>query len=142
VSSAQPFAGTKIRALAEAHGLVMGDDGAFHARDEAGNTLFALCNLEPVLFAAEQMRDLHTSGLTLVIDVPRVANGVAAFDRMMQQAMVFAEALHGSVVDDNRAPFGPDATAVIRAQIQQFQTEMANQDVPAGSPLAMRLFSA
>jgi FtsZ-interacting cell division protein ZipA len=142
VSNSHPFAGTKIRALAEAHGLVMGDDGAFHARDEEGNTLFALCNLEPALFAAEEMRNLHTSGLTLVIDVPRVANGVAAFDRMMQQAVVFAEALHGSVVDDNRAPFGPDAAAVIRAQIQQFQAEMANQDVPAGSPLAMRLFSA
>ena len=142
VSDSQPFAGTKIRALAEAHGMVLGDDGAFHARDEEGNTLFALCNVEPALFSPEEMRNLHTNGLTLVIDVPRVANGVAAFDRMMQQAVHLADALHGSVVDDNRAPFGPDAAALIRTQIQQFQAEMANQDVPAGSPLAMRLFSA
>ncbi len=142
VSNSHPFAGTKIRALAEAYGMVLGDDGAFHARDEEGNTLFSLSNLEPGLFAPEEMRNLHTNGVTLVIDVPRVANGAAAFDRMMQHAMQLAEALHGSVVDDNRAPFGPEAAAVIRNQIQQFQAEMANQDVPPGSPLAMRLFSA
>jgi len=142
VATNHPFAGTKIRALAEAHGMTIGDDGAFHARDENGNTLYSLSNMEPGLFAAEEMRQLHTSGLTLIIDVPRVANGVAAFERMMQQAAQIAEALHGAVVDDNRAPFGADAAAVIRSQIQQFQAQMASLDVPAGSPLAMRLFSA
>lgn len=141
VATNQPFAGTKVRALAEAHGMTIGDDGAFHARDENGNTLYSLSNMEPALFAPEEMRQLHTSGLTLVIDVPRVANGVPVFERMMQQATQIAEALQGTVVDDNRAPFGPDAAAVIRSQIQHFQAQMAGLDVPAGSPLAMRLFS-
>ena len=142
VATNQSFAGTKIRALAEAHGMTLGDDGAFHARDENGRTLYSLSNMEPALFAAEEMRQLHTSGLTLVIDVPRVANGVAVFERMMQQATQIAEALQGAVVDDNRAPFGPDAAMLIRSQIQQFQAQMANLDVPAGGPLAMRLFAA
>ena len=141
ISNGQPFAGTKIRALAESHGMVIGDDGAFHARDEEGRVLYSLCNLEPGLFAADEIRNLHTRGLTLVIDVPRVPNGVAAFDRMMQQATQIAETLDGTVVDDNRAPFGPDAAAMIRSQIQQFQAQMANSGLPAGSPLAMRLFS-
>ena len=142
VSNGPPFAGTKIRALAEAHGMTIGDDGAFHARDENGETLFALCNMEPGLFAAEEMRNLATNGLTLVIDVPRVANGVAAFERMMQQASHMAEAFHGSIVDDNRAPLGPDAAVLIRSQIEQFQGQMADSEVPAGSSLALRLFSA
>lgn len=142
VSTDQPFAGTKIRALAEAHGLTMGGDGAFHARDEEGNTLFTLTNMEPALFAAEEMRDLSTNGLTFVIDVPRVANGVAVFERMMRQAMQMAEALHGTVVDDNRAPFGTDAASLIRGQIGQFQSQMASAGLPAGGTLATRLFSA
>jgi len=142
ISNGQPFVGTKIRALAESHGLTIGSDGAFHARDEDGRTLFTLSNMEPALFAVEEMRELSTSGLTLVIDVPRVANGVAAFERMMRQAMQMADALQGIVVDDNRAPFGPDAASMIRAQIQQFQAQMASGSLPAGGPLAMRLFSA
>ncbi|KON80350.1 ZipA [Azoarcus sp. PA01] len=142
VSHNQPFAGTKIRALAEASGMTIGDDGMFHARDESGHTLFTLSNMEPALFAADEMRNLTTQGLTFVIDVPRVANGVVVFDHMMQHASHMADALQGSVVDDNRAPFGPDAALLIRSQIQQFQAQMADSDVPAGSPLALRLFSA
>ncbi|NMG73947.1 cell division protein ZipA C-terminal FtsZ-binding domain-containing protein [Aromatoleum diolicum] len=141
VSNSQPFVGTKIRALAESHGLTIGSDGAFHARDEEGNTLYTLSNVEPALFAAEEMRDLTTSALTLLIDVPRVANGVVVFERMMRQAMQMADALQGTVVDDNRASFGPDAAGVIRAQIEQFQSQMASAGLPAGGKLAMRLFS-
>lgn len=142
VSDGQPFLGTKIRALAESHGMTLGPDGVFHARDEEGNTLYTLGNIEPVLFAAEEMRELATNGLTLVIDVPRVPNGVFAFERMMRQAIQMADALQGTVVDDNRAPFGAEAAALIRNQIQQFQAQMASGDVPAGGPLALRLFSA
>ncbi|NMG44173.1 ZipA [Aromatoleum toluvorans] len=142
VSTGQPFVGTKVRALAESHGMVLGPDGSFHARDEEGNTLFTLSNMEPALFAAEEMRDMSTSGLTLVIDVPRVPNGVFAFERMMRQAMQMADALQGTVVDDNRAPFGSEAAAMIRGQIQQFQMQMASGDLPAGGSVAQRLFSA
>lgn len=142
VSNGQPFAGTKIRGLAESQGLELVDDGSFHARDEQGHTLYTLWNGEPELFTGEGMRALQTSGLTLLIDVPRVANGVAAFDRMMHVAGQLAEALHGTVVDDNRAPFGAEAAGVIRKQIQQFQAHMAEHGVPAGGALARRLFAA
>lgn len=142
VANAQPFAGTKIRALAEAHGMTLGDDGAFHARDDHGNSLYTLRNMEPALFTAEEMRQLHTNGLTLLIDVPNVAHGVTVFERMMQQAVQMAEALNGAVVDDNRAAFGQDAAMMIRSQIQQFQAQMTASDLTPGSPLAARLFSA
>lgn len=142
ISTGDPFAGTKIRALAESGGLVLGDDGAFHARDGDGQTLFSLCNMEEALFSPSEMRELHTRGVTLLIDVPLVSDGVGAFDRLMKQAAQMAEALQGSIVDDNRAPFGPDAAALIRTQIQQFQSRMAGNRIPAGGALAMRLFSA
>ncbi len=140
-ANGQPFHGTKIRGLAEAEGLVLADDGSFHARDDHGNTLFNLANLESAPFVLDNMRSLQTSGLTFVIDVPRVGNGAAAFDHMMQLAAHFADALHGIVVDDNRAPFGAEAASMIRSQIAQFQNHMASREIPAGGPLAKRLFS-
>lgn len=141
VATVLPFAGTKLRGLAEAEGLVLTDDGSFHMRDEAGHTLFTLGNLESTLFTADNLRTLQTQGLTLVIDVPRVANGAACFERMMQLANHLADALQGVVVDDNRAPFGADAATMIRGQIAQFQDRMASHEIPAGGPLARRLFA-
>lgn len=141
-ANGQPFHGTKIRALAEAEGLSLREDGSFHACDELGSTLFSLSNFEPKLFATEEMRTLQTSGVTLVIDVPRVANGGVVFDRMMQFANHLGTSLNGVVVDDNRAPFGTDAAGLIRTQITQFQEHMASQQIPAGGRLARRLFSA
>ena len=135
------FAGTKLRGLAEAAGLELLGDGCFHARDELGVSQFVLSNLEPTLFVAEDMRALSTQGVTLTLDVPRVADGVRIFERMMGFAQQLADALNGAVVDDNRLPFGDKAVGLIRAQIEQFQGQMAEQGIAPGSPLALRLFS-
>lgn len=142
ITEGDPFPGTKIRALAEAGGMVFGDDGAFHARDDEGRTLYTLSNLEAGLFSASEMRNLHTRGITLLIDVPLVSDGAGVFDRMMRHANQIADVLHGRVVDDNRAPFGAEAAALIRTQIRQFQAQMDAERIPAGGALASRLFSA
>lgn len=141
VARTQAFPGTKLRGLAEAAGLELLGDGCFHARDEFGTSQFVLSNLEPVLFAAEEMRTLNTKGVTLMLDVPRVADGVRVFERMMAFAQQLAESLNGAVVDDNRSPFGEKAIGLIRAQIEQFQGQMGECDIAPGSPLAQRLFS-
>jgi len=79
--------------------------------------------------------------VTLTLDVPRVADGVRVFERMMAFAQQLADALNGAVVDDNRSPFGEKAVGLIRAQIEQFQGQMIEQGIAPGSPLALRLFS-
>ncbi len=135
------FEGRAIQQLAERHGLSLANDGCFHALDERGASLFSLGNLEPGLFAPDAMRQIVTQGLTLVINVPRVSDGRAVFDRLMRIAVDLAEQLGGGVVDDNRAPFGDEAANLIRVQIEQFQGRMAANDIPAGSSLAQRLFA-
>ena len=134
------FEGRAIHAVAEKHGLRLGADGAYHMVD-GEHSVFTVANLESGRFSPESLKGLVTRGLTLVIDVPRVSNGGAAFDRMMKMATTLAGELGGDVVDDNRAPFGAEAATIIRNQIGQFQSRMADHDIPAGSPLALRLFS-
>ncbi|MBL8463334.1 MAG: cell division protein ZipA C-terminal FtsZ-binding domain-containing protein [Thauera sp.] len=140
VSRDGQFEGRAIHAVAEKHGLRLGSDGAYHMVD-GEHSVFTVANLESGRFSPESLKGLVTRGLTLVIDVPRVSNGGAAFDRMMRMATTLAGELGGDVVDDNRAPFGAEAAAIIRSQIGQFQIRMADHDIPAGSPLALRLFS-
>ncbi|MDD3353368.1 cell division protein ZipA C-terminal FtsZ-binding domain-containing protein [Zoogloea sp.] len=141
VARDQGFPGARLRSLAEGAGLELAGDGSFHARDEAGASLFTLSNLEPILFMPENLRTLSTRGVTLMLDVPRVEGGVQVFERMMGLAHKMAEGLNGAVVDDNRSPFGDKAVGLIRAQIGQFQQQMSDYGIPPGSPLARRLFS-
>jgi hypothetical protein len=140
VAGEHPLDAREIAQFARQHDLSLAGDGSFHALADDGSTLFTLANLEADLFT-EDMPAFATTGITLVIDVPCVRDGVAAFDRMMEIAGALARQCSGAVVDDNRAVFGTEAAELIRSQIRQFQDRMAASDIPAGGPLARRLFA-
>ena len=84
---------------------------------------------------------MPATGVTLSIDVPRVGDGIAAFDRLLLFARQLAAAEDGVLVDDQRAPLGEAALRAIRAKIGEFQQKMAAQDIPSGGRRAMRLYS-
>lgn len=135
------FTGTKIRGLAEAAGMMLQGDGRFHALDERGEDVFTLANIGSELFDAETLRTLTTHGLSFTLDVPRVADGPAAFDRMLAAAKQMAQTLGGVLVDGQRHPLHDATIAGIRAKIGEIQQQMAANQIPAGSPRALRLFS-
>ena len=135
------FTGTRIRAQAEAAGFKLESDGVFHFRNDQRQTLFTLDNHEPAPFLPEQIKSLSTSGITLLLDVPRVANGGEALERMLRIADSFAVALGGRLVDDNRAALSEAGISRIKDQVKSIQAAMAAQEVPAGSARALRLFS-
>ena len=142
VSRGTPFSGTKIRALAEAAGMVLGEDGVFTRRDDDGRTQFTLQNFETTRFSAESLRNMTTHGLTFVLDVPRVAHGERVFQQMADLAKRFAETLQGTLVDDNRQPLNDVQLDHIRREfIGKPQATMASFGLPAGSAQALRLFS-
>lgn len=142
VSRGVPFSGTKIRALAEAAGMTLGDDGVFTRRDDDGRTQFTLHNLESAQFTPDGIRNLTTHGLTFVLDVPRVDHGERVFAQMAELAKRFAETLQGTLVDDNRQPLSDVQLDHIRREfIGKPQATMAAYGLPAGSAQALRLFS-
>lgn len=142
VSKGVPFSGTKIRALAEAAGMVLGVTGLFTRYDDAGQPQFALQNMENTPFSAETIRSLSTHGLTFLLDVPRVDHGERVFLQMIELARRFADTLQGVLVDDNRVPLGdPQIDHIRREFVGKPQAAMAANQLPAGSPQALRLFS-
>lgn len=143
VAAGAPFAGTKLRGLAEAAGMTLREDGMFHAADDEGEntTLYTLSNLEAAPFAAEEMKSYSTHGVTFTLDVPRVATGPRAFDRMIALAKQFAHSLGGTLVDDNRIPLSDSALDIIHDKIVEIEQRMAEQGLIAGGPQALRLFS-
>ena len=135
------FPASKIRALAEADGMTLQPDGAFHMRDEKALELFSMGNQEPRPFLSDQVKQMSTTGVTFLLDVPRTANGAAVFDRMASAARRLSEAIQAKVVDDNRAPLTEMELKRIRAQLDKIYARMAREGIAAGSPDAMRLFA-
>lgn len=142
VSRGSAFSGTKIRALAEAAGMVLGLGGVFTRYDDTGRVLFSLQNYESTQFSADSLRTLTTHGLTFLLDVPRVDHGERTFMQMTEIANRFAETLNGALVDDNRQPLSESQLDHIRREfIGKPQATMASYGLIAGSPQALRLFS-
>jgi FtsZ-interacting cell division protein ZipA len=75
------------------------------------------------------------------MDVPRVSGGARVFERMIELARHLAHALDGVVVDDNRAELTDAGLKVIRQHLKSVHAAMEAQGIPAGGPLAARLFS-
>lgn len=141
VCKSAPFAGTKIRALAEAAGMHLEGDGTYVRRDDNGALLFTLSANDGGGFVAETIRTMTAHGLTFLLDVPRVAYADRVFNQMLDVARRFAETLQGELVDDNRRPITDKYLTPIRKQIDQYQATMASHGLPAGSDIALRLFS-
>jgi FtsZ-interacting cell division protein ZipA len=141
ISQGQVFPGTKLRALAEAAGMVIDGEGRFVRCDDDGNVLYVLLNQEASGFSAESMKTMSTHGITFLLDVPRVSHGERVFNQMVDLARRFADVLRGALVDDNRRPLSEGALEPIRRQVGQYQAMMAAQSLPAGGSLARRLFS-
>ncbi len=138
-SDARPFTSEALHKLAEEGRLTLEADGTYHARDDFGHLLFTLTNQQEAPFPADG-RGLTTHGVTLLFDVPRVANGLIVFDRMTRLGFDLAWRLEGRLVDDNGRPVTEDSLTRDRARLAEFFTRMEARGIPAGGERALRLF--
>lgn len=135
------FEGGRIRAVVEAAGFTLQPQGVFHYRDEAGRILFTLDNHEPAPFIPERIGSLSTSGITVLLDVPRVADGELAFDRLCVIGRGLAQALGGRLVDDNKVALTEAGLERIKRQLRALHVTMTGRGIEPGGPRALRLFS-
>lgn len=138
-SDSRPFTSEAIHKQAEEARLVLAADGTYQARDAFGHTLFTLANQEETPFPVDG-RGLTVHGLTLLFDVPRVADGLAVFDRMTRFGFDLAWRLEGRLVDDNGRAVTEDNLNRDRARLASFYGRMEARGIPAGGERALRLF--
>lgn len=139
-ASGEPFTGTKLRSCAEAAGFRL-EGGTFRLFDANGLSLFSLEHQQGEPFDPDRLRTAGLDGVTLLLDVPRVSQGVKVFDQMVDVGRQFASALGGALVDDNRAAVTEAGLEQIRNQLRHIYAAMDARGIRAGSGLAMRLFS-
>ena len=139
-ASGEPFSGTRLHRCAEAAGFRL-ENGTFRLEDAEGKRLFSLESQRGEPFDLDRLETAMINGVTLLLDVPRLEQGVNAFDRMIDAGAQLANALGGTLVDDNDTPVTEPGLEQIRAQLRGIYAAMDAKGIPAGSPVALRLFS-
>jgi len=138
-ADSRPFTSEAMHGLAEEAQLSLEADGSFHARDSFGHTLFTLANQGEEPFPRDG-RGLTTHGVTLLFDVPRVADGLQVFDRMTRLGFDLAWRLEGRLVDDNGRVVSEESLNRDRARLGVFYQRMEARGIPPGGERALRLF--
>ena len=145
VLKAEPasIAGTRLRGVAEAAGFRLAPGGRFEfPQEDTGAILYTLQNVRNEPFTVDTLRASATNGVVLVLDVPRVADPLRAFDQMKLTAKRIAHTLDGDLVDDNRRSLDDAALAAIRQQVQIAADALRSCRIDPGSPRAQALFGA
>ena len=135
------FPGVRVRALVEGEQFSLEPDGVFHLEDEDGQTLLTLSNQEAAPFLPEDINGMTTRGVTLLLDVPRVATAERALQRMFELGKSLSVTLKGRLVDDNRATLTVASMDQIRQQLKDIHFAMNERGIAPGSVRALRLFS-
>ncbi|OHX12792.1 cell division protein ZipA C-terminal FtsZ-binding domain-containing protein [Chromobacterium sphagni] len=133
--------GARLRSFAEAAGLQLEPDGAFHYLADSGNTLYSLVAADQMPFTFHTLLDKSFPALTLLFDVPRVAGGVDVFDRAVYFAKQLAQEFDAQLVDDNRRALTEAGLARIRDQLLHIYGSMDDRGIAPGSVAALRLFA-
>lgn len=132
--------GAKLKPVIEAAGLRL-EGERFVAFDGNGAELFVLTCQSATPFLVERLADSGLSGVTFSLDVPRVTDGLGAFDRMIALAQQCAEVLGGQLADAHKNPLTEATINALRPRIGELQTQMTQAGFAPGSVRALRLFS-
>ncbi|MAW33520.1 MAG: hypothetical protein CMK56_03825 [Proteobacteria bacterium] len=139
-NSGHLFSGVRIKALADSYGLEMRSQGGFVYLSAGKRVMFSMDSYGGEPITSENIRTLMIPGITFLIDVPVVENGLEVLDKVKRIVIDFSEHLNGDIVDDNRRIIDDDAFKKIRSNISVIYEKMQLRGIPAGSQAARRIF--
>ncbi|MBU6468675.1 MAG: hypothetical protein KGQ44_05960 [Betaproteobacteria bacterium] len=122
-------------------GLILGDDGLFHAYNAASRELYSLGDKDqrPILNIDNDPSLIK--GLTIIIDIPQISDVSEAMTDAFTCANELVANFGGVVVDDNLKPLGIKQIESIRKQMDQVHLEMREFGIHPGDAIAKKLFS-
>ncbi len=133
-SNGAPWQMVTLTTALEKQGFEARPDGLFVMKDkEKGAVLFTLSTNE--LAASET-----ATRLTLLMDVPCVAQELDGFTQMIQCGKALCIRLDGALIDDGNQLLTDKFIEEIAGQVNDFYRDMQKGTIPAGSYRAMRLF--
>ncbi|WP_136247399.1 cell division protein ZipA [Halomonas borealis] len=120
------FSGSTLLELMMACGLRYGRDmGIFHRfeTEDPGSALqFSMVNVvKPGTFPLEAMDEFSTPGVTLLMPLPGASDTSAAFEAMVETAMVIVRHLGGELKDEQMSVMTAQTVEFARQRVQEFE---------------------
>ncbi len=140
-NSPMGFPGNTIAAVANDLGMRFGEMNIFHHHRDQGPLNYSMANLfRPGYFDRDNLEKFRTKGLTLFMQVPRVAECVNVFSDMVSTAMHLADRMGGRLVDQDMKSLTESGINIIRRQIDSIASDMRVRGISPGGEAALRLF--
>ncbi len=119
------FAGTDLLNLMLACGLRYSEMGIFlryETEDSDSELQFAMVDVvKPGTFDLDNMDDFSTPGVTFLMPLPGARDSAAAFEAMVETAMVIVRNLGGELKDENRSVMTAQTVEFARQRVQEFE---------------------
>lgn len=120
------FSGPTLLKLMLACGLRYASDmGVFHRLETENldsSLQFSMVNaVKPGTFPVREMEDFSTPGVTLLMPLPGAEDTAAAFEAMVETAMVIVRHLGGELKDENQSVMTAQTVEFARQRVQEFE---------------------
>jgi len=140
-SDGAPWSANYVQSVASQDGLLLSRDGTrFVKLDAKQNPVFML-QFEDTNFLRDDLTYKGGEIITLLLDVPVADEDLLPFRLMCDYAASLSERIGAHVVDDQRRPLPDSALLAIEKQLLTLYARLEQAGIPAGSPVARRLFS-
>ena len=135
------MSGAEVLSLSAALGMRLNRRGVFIMSDESGAELFTIENRDSTPFIEQEMNGKEIPGITFLLDVTMVEDGIKTFNKMAGVAKQFADAMNATICDDNSLVVTDSGLDLIRKQLGQIFKLMDEQEIRPGTLVAKQLFS-
>ncbi|MDQ7732962.1 cell division protein ZipA [Halomonas sp. SpR1] len=120
------FDGTKLLELMMVCGLryssAMGVFHRFETESDDSELQFSMVNVvKPGTFPIEKMGEFMTPGITLLMPLPGAIDSAAAFEAMVETAMVVVRHMGGELKDENRSVMTAQTIEFARQRVREFE---------------------
>jgi hypothetical protein len=145
ISDGAPWSAAYVQSVATQDGLVLSRDGTRFIRYLANaegvqRPLFAL-QFGDTNFLRDDLTVKGGGQITLLLDVPQADQGGKPFKTVCEYGYSLALRMGAQLVDDNMRPLSEASFVAIFNQLEALYQKLEARGMPAGSPVAARLFS-
>lgn len=145
ISDGAPWSAAYVQNVATQDGLVLSRDGTRFIRYQAGpdgvqRPLFTL-QFGDTNFLRDDLTIKAGRRITLLLDVPQADQSAKPFRTVCEYGHTLAQRMGAQLVDDNMRPLTEPSFVAIFNQLEALYVKLEARGMPAGSPVAVRLFS-
>ncbi len=145
ISDGAPWSAAYVQTVATQDGLVLSRDGTRFIRYEPGadgvqKPLFTL-QFGETNFLRDDLTLNAGRQITLLLDVPQAPQSIKPFKTVCEYGYSLAQRMGAQLVDDNMRPLTEASFVAIFNHLEKLYEKLEARGMPAGSPVAVRLFS-